>query len=167
MLKQILTTLAFASALALATACGDDGTGGGDDDDEGAGNSGNAGTGNSGNEGTGNTGNEGTGNTGNEGTGNSGNGGAGNTGNGGSGNEGTGNTGNTGGGDVSSCEDLCDLAPVDASTASCVTEYIALQGYDVGNPLCEAANTSQGCLLCYDAISVSDADCVAVHGLCF
>jgi hypothetical protein len=72
-----------------------------------------------------------------------------------------------GAGAVQSCDDLCALAPVDGNTASCVSSRVFALGYDVGDPACSDANTPSGCTACYDAIAVSDADCVAVHDACF
>jgi hypothetical protein len=70
-------------------------------------------------------------------------------------------------GGVSDCDDLCALAPVNSDVGSCVTSYIAAKGYNVSDPACGNANTPSGCNACYDAIAVSDADCVAVHNACF
>jgi len=72
-------------------------------------------------------------------------------------------------GGVQTCGDLCALTPVDPGTAYCVAGYIAALGYDVSHALCSGAitNTPQGCLACYGAISVDDADCVGAHASCF
>jgi hypothetical protein len=86
-----------------------------------------------------------------------------------SGTGGSASSSGTGGdpGGVQTCGQLCDLAPVDGQTAACVAGYMTLQGYDTSHPLCSNANTPQGCVTCYDAISVSDADCAAAHVSCF
>jgi len=71
------------------------------------------------------------------------------------------------GGSVKDCSDLCALAPVGSQVASCVSEFITLKDYNTNDPKCSNANTPSGCNSCYDAIDVSDADCVAAHNKCF
>jgi hypothetical protein len=68
---------------------------------------------------------------------------------------------------VTTCADLCALAPVDSKTGTCVSDFITLKGYDTSDPKCANANSPSGCNSCYDAISVSDADCRGAHDKCF
>ena len=73
----------------------------------------------------------------------------------------------SGGGDVTTCGDLCELAPVDGKTASCVSQFITSKGYDTSDPACANSNSQSGCNSCYDAIHVSDGDCREAHVKCF
>jgi hypothetical protein len=71
------------------------------------------------------------------------------------------------GGPIDTCNELCELAPVDDDTADCVSGYIAGKGYNTLDPACSDANTVSGCNICYDAIAVLDDDCDTAHATCF
>ncbi len=75
----------------------------------------------------------------------------------------------SGSGDVETCQDLCDLAPVDSATAACVGAYVAGLGYDTSVAVCSSTDTNSpvGCMVCYDAIDITDGECIATHMACF
>jgi len=79
-------------------------------------------------------------------------------------------------GAVTTCDQLCQLAPVATPIeGGCTTDEVINLGYNTDNVACSilaasfAAGTATAaeCDACYAVIGISDADCQAVHGICF